>query len=107
MVIAGANRACWSADWGRGLSYSPYFTLPNAATVRGQKTFPEDNDDASDDASDSGPDSDWNRPSKTQLKKESHDLQELGEALVAMPDDRLVGLGTDEFLHDAISQSHR
>jgi len=75
--------------------------------VRGQKPFPEDNDDASNDASDSGPDSDWNRPSKTQLKKESHDLQNLGESLVAMPDDRLVGLGMEEILLDAIRQFKR
>lgn len=91
----------------RGLSYSPYFTLPNTATVRGQKSFPEDNRDASNDASDSGLDSDWNRPSKTQLKKESHDLQQLGEELVAMPDDRLVGLGMEEILLDAIRQFKR
>jgi ribosome-associated protein len=42
------------------------------------------------------------RPSKTQMKKASHDLQDLGEALVEMPDDRLVGLGMDESLLDAI-----
>ena len=44
------------------------------------------------------------RPSKTRRKKESHDLQDLGEALVAMPDGRLVDLPMDESLFDAIRQ---
>jgi ribosome-associated protein len=42
------------------------------------------------------------RPSKTQRKKVSHDLQELGEAAVALPDSRLVGLAVAEVLLDAI-----
>ena len=42
------------------------------------------------------------RPSKTRRKKESHDLQDLGQALVEMPDKRLVGLPMDESLLDAI-----
>jgi len=42
------------------------------------------------------------RPSKTRMKQASHDLQDLGEALVAMPDDRLAGLGMDESLLEAI-----
>ena len=42
------------------------------------------------------------RPSKTQLKKASHDLQDLGEALAQMPDDRLAALDMDESLLDAI-----
>jgi ribosome-associated protein len=80
--------------------------------VRGQKPIPEDNeapraDEPADDASDSASDSDWNRPSKTQQKKASHDLQDLGEALVAMPDDRLAGLAMDEILLDAIRQFKR
>jgi ribosome-associated protein len=44
------------------------------------------------------------RPSKTRRKKDSHDLQDLGEALVAMPDNRLVDLPMDESLLDAIRQ---
>jgi ribosome-associated protein len=47
------------------------------------------------------------RPSKTQRKKTSHDLQDLGEALVAMPDDRLVDLPMDESLLDAIRVHRR
>jgi ribosome-associated protein len=44
------------------------------------------------------------RTSKTRRKKDSHDLQDLGEALVAMPDNRLVDLPMDESLLDAIRQ---
>jgi ribosome-associated protein len=44
----------------------------------------------------------WDRPSKTQRKKESHDLQGLGEDLIALPDDRLDGLPMDESLRDAL-----
>jgi ribosome-associated protein len=42
------------------------------------------------------------RPSKTQRKKVSHDLQDLGEAAVALPDARLLGLAVAEVLLDAI-----
>jgi ribosome-associated protein len=45
---------------------------------------------------------DDNRPSKTRRKKESHDLQALGEAAVALPDSRLDGVAVDEALLDAI-----
>ena len=46
----------------------------------------------------------FGRVSKTQLKKASHDLQDLGEAVVALPDDRLNGLPIDETLLYAIRQ---
>jgi len=42
------------------------------------------------------------RPSKTRLKQASHALQDLGEAVVAMPDARLDGLHIAEQLLDAI-----
>jgi len=41
-------------------------------------------------------------PSKTRLKQASHELQSLGEAAVALPDDRLRGLAISESLLDAI-----
>jgi len=47
------------------------------------------------------------RPSKTQLKKASHDLQDLGEAVVALPDDRLAGLPIAESLLGAIQEYKR
>ena len=42
------------------------------------------------------------RPSKTQLKRESHELQDLGEAAAALPEGRLTGLAISERLLDAI-----
>ena len=42
------------------------------------------------------------RPSKTQLKKQSHDLQALGEALAELPDERLRALDAPESLIEAV-----
>lgn len=44
------------------------------------------------------------RPSKTRRKQDSHDLQDLGVALVEMPENRLADLPMDETLQDAIRQ---
>jgi ribosome-associated protein len=44
------------------------------------------------------------RPSKTRRKQVSHELQELGEAVVALPDSRIDGLEIAEILLDAIRQ---
>lgn len=44
------------------------------------------------------------RPSKTRMKQASHELQTLGEAVVALPDARLDGLAIAEILLDAIRQ---
>jgi ribosome-associated protein len=44
------------------------------------------------------------RPSKTRMKQASHELQDLGEAMVALPDDRLTSLDISETLLDAIRQ---
>jgi len=44
------------------------------------------------------------KPSKTRLKQVSHELQELGEAVVALPDSRIEGLEIAEELLDAIRQ---
>ena len=44
------------------------------------------------------------KPSKTRLKQTSHELQELGEAVVALPDGRFDGLAIAEELLDAIRQ---
>jgi ribosome-associated protein len=46
----------------------------------------------------------YSRPSKTQLKKQAHELQSLGEALVALPDDRLKDLAVSEGLLDAVKE---
>jgi ribosome-associated protein len=47
------------------------------------------------------------RPSKTQLKQQMHELQELGQALSELPADRLCGLGLPEPLLDAITEFKR
>ena len=47
------------------------------------------------------------RPSKTRLKQQSHDLQKLGLALAALPDERLAKLELPERLHEAIAEFRR
>jgi ribosome-associated protein len=50
---------------------------------------------------------DRERPSKTQLKKEMHELQDLGEALVALPDDRIPALALPDSLQSALQEFKR
>jgi len=47
------------------------------------------------------------RPSKTQLKKAMHELQELGEALVTLPDERVAALALPESLQSAVQEFKR
>ncbi|WKB53982.1 ribosome biogenesis factor YjgA [Eleftheria terrae] len=47
------------------------------------------------------------RPSKTQRKKDSHELQALGEALTQLTDDRLAQLEISDSLRDAVQQYKR
>jgi ribosome-associated protein len=47
------------------------------------------------------------RPSKTKLKQQSHDLQDLGVALAALSDGRLAALDMPESLRDAIELYRR
>jgi ribosome-associated protein len=49
----------------------------------------------------------YERPSKTRLKKESHDLQHLGEQLAALSDNQLAGLDLDEPVRDAVQMYKR
>jgi ribosome-associated protein len=84
-----------SAEWGRGYHTQRIFT----GHMRAPRT---PSDDAAPPA-----ELEFDRPSKTQMKKASHDLQELGEAVVALPDDRLDGLPIDESLRDAILEYKR
>jgi ribosome-associated protein len=51
--------------------------------------------------------SEEHRPSKTQRKKEVHELQSLGEALVSLTDDRLSALDLPERLRDAVMEARR
>jgi ribosome-associated protein len=47
------------------------------------------------------------RPSKTQLKQQMHELQQLGQALTALPADRLKPLQLPEQLREAIDEFKR
>lgn len=47
------------------------------------------------------------RPSKTALKRQAHELQDLGEALLALPDDRLAALPLSETLLEAVREAKR
>jgi ribosome-associated protein len=47
------------------------------------------------------------RPSKTQLKRAMHELQDLGEALVALPDERVAALVLPESLLAALQEFKR
>ncbi len=49
----------------------------------------------------------YGRPSKTRLKQASHDLQDLGVALVELPESRLDGLKVSEPLLDAVREYKR
>ncbi|HZW26007.1 MAG TPA: ribosome biogenesis factor YjgA [Gallionella sp.] len=46
-------------------------------------------------------------PSKTKIKQQMHDLQALGEELVALGKDQLAQLDLPEILRDAIREMHR
>lgn len=45
------------------------------------------------------------RPSKTSLKKQAHELQRLGELLAALPDERLAQLPMSDALRDALRET--
>jgi ribosome-associated protein len=52
-------------------------------------------------------DNGYDRPSKSQLKREMHALQELGEALIALPKDALKKMPMPEDLGDAVREARR
>ncbi|MBA4341091.1 MAG: DUF615 domain-containing protein [Methylibium sp.] len=52
-------------------------------------------------------DDDFDRPSKTQKKKDSHELQSLGEDLMSLPDSRVEPLGLPEILLDAVKAAKK
>ena len=53
------------------------------------------------------PEYQFERPSKTRLKQQAHDLQALGQALVDLPPSRLKDVPMPEVLRDAIAESRR
>lgn len=61
----------------------------------------------SDEADDGLDENGYSRPSKSQRKRDSHDLQALGEALVIMPKGRLADIDMPESLQDAIEDYKR
>ncbi len=50
---------------------------------------------------------DEGRPSKTQLKREAHELQQLGRDLAEMPESRLLAVAMPENLRDAVLEMRR
>jgi ribosome-associated protein len=52
-------------------------------------------------------DNGYDRPSKSQLKREMHALQELGEALIELPKDALKRMPMPESLADAVGAARR
>ena len=52
-------------------------------------------------------DNGYDRPSKSQLKREMHALQELGETLVALPKDALKRMPMPEKLDEAVREARR
>ncbi|HLO94862.1 MAG TPA: ribosome biogenesis factor YjgA [Burkholderiaceae bacterium] len=56
---------------------------------------------------DTGADDDFSRPSKSQLKRDMHDLQSLGEDLLTLPASRLEPLNLPEILLDAIKAAKK
>ncbi|CAB3764062.1 hypothetical protein LMG29739_04258 [Paraburkholderia solisilvae] len=54
-----------------------------------------------------GDDHGYDRPSKSQLKREMHALQELGEALVELPKDALKRMPMPEALGEAVHEARR
>lgn len=60
-----------------------------------------------DDSVADSPWSDAERPSKTRLKQQSHDLQKLGRDLLELPATRLAAIDMPEALRDALEQMQR
>lgn len=63
--------------------------------------------DAGRDDSPEADDHGYDRPSKSQLKRDMHALQELGAALIALPKDALKRMPMPEALGDAVREARR
>ena len=72
--------------------------------MRSRTSLPPENSDTDDD---DAPFLDPGKPSKTRRKQASHDLQELGEALMELPANRLAQLDLSDTLRDAIDELRR
>ncbi|MDR5834522.1 ribosome biogenesis factor YjgA [Caballeronia sp. LZ034LL] len=71
-----------------------------------RKTRIQPIDAGRDDASDAD-ENGYDRPSKSQLKRDMHALQELGAALIALPKDALKRMPMPEALGDAVREARR
>ncbi len=69
-------------------------TTRKTRTMRTQEEFPSDEDD-------------FDRPSKSQLKRDMTELQALGEELLKLPASRLEPLALPEILSDALREAKR
>jgi ribosome-associated protein len=72
--------------------------------MKSRTPLPPEDTDADDDQT---PFLDPGKPSKTRRKQASHDLQELGEALMELPASRLAKLDLSDTLRDAIDELRR
>jgi ribosome-associated protein len=63
--------------------------------------------DPGDDADDELDGDDFDGPSRSQRKRDSHELRDLGMQLVALGRDRLVALALPERLHEAVLEAKR
>ena len=72
--------------------------------MRSRTSLPPENSDTDDD---DAPFLDPGKPSKTRRKQASHHLQELGEALMELPANRLAQLDLSDTLRDAIDELRR
>jgi ribosome-associated protein len=82
----------------------PHRASYNVGMNRKTRIQPIDsNSNAADEADDNG----YDRPSKSQLKREMHALQELGQALIELPKDALKRMPMPEHLDDAVREARR
>jgi ribosome-associated protein len=73
-------------------------------TPKNRAPDPAPSDDADDNSVD---ENGYDGPSKTMLKKEMHELQALGEAFAALPENRITGLPISETLIGAVMEYRR
>ena len=97
-------KGCWTFGWVRWTGFGGWPRLSYRRPFLAVCLFPPMPNSPSDAPESEFDENGYDRPSKTQLKKDAHELQALGEALVALPDDRLKGLAVSEGLLDAVNQ---
>jgi ribosome-associated protein len=89
------SRMCPSLSWAQPAAFSPAMALRPRPTFHLPHWGPDEEDDTP------------RRPSKTQLKKDSHDAQALGQELAALSEERLDEIVRDEALREALREWKR